>query len=298
MFRYWERLTCAGLIAGGISLFLNGCSSESISETIPTVSAASAWKHTEAVAAIIPRHAGTPAHAQAVDYIRRHAPEAIVDSWVEDTLFGKVVFSNIVGEIPGHDPNRFVLVGSHFDTKQIPGFSGANDGASSTGALLALLERLKEVPPPITVRYVFFDGEECYAAYGEGDGLHGSQRYSRQLADSGELTKCVGMILLDMVGDKDLKLTLSRDTDPFWVERVRRAATELGHPERVGFYASVIHDDHVPFQLLGIPSVDLIDFEYGPRNLYWHSVQDSLDKLSPDSLAFSADLTLRLIWGL
>ena len=105
------------------------------------------------------------------------------------------------------------------------------------------------------------------------------------------------MILLDMVGDRDLRLTLSVDTPPELARTTLRLAEELDIRDHVGYYPhGNILDDHRPFQELGIPSINLIDFEYGRGNRYWHTAEDSLDKLSADSLQTAGDLALHLLW--
>lgn len=266
----------------------------------PQINTENVWNYTQAIASIFPRHAGTQTHRKAVELIRLHAEKGgakvMLDHWNEYTPFGKAPFVNIIAEVPGQNQKEFIVVGSHYDTKQISHFVGANDGASSTGTLIAMIEALKNNPPPVTVRFVFFDGEECFFQYGDGDGLHGSKRYAKQLLERGEVKKCRAMILLDMIGDKDLCLTLPLDTPPTLADAVKQCAASLDGADKVRFWHSAVLDDHVPFQDLGIPSVNLIDFEFGPHNIYWHTTEDTIEKLSPESMRFVGNLAMRLIW--
>lgn len=305
MMRIWAIVIVILAVVAGLLLFYDGKENSRMIDpaSLPRVDVAQAWKDVEMIAAIVPRHSGTDSHRAAIDVIaataRERGAKVTVDTWQEYTAFGDAFFGNIIAEVPGLDTSRFMIVGSHFDTKQgIKGFVGANDGASSTGALLAMIGALRDVPPPVTLRFVFFDGEECYHNYNWIDGLHGSRRYASQLADSGEFTKCRAMVLLDMIGDKDLTLTLSQDTDPDMLKRLYRCAVALGKTEKLSAFHSVVFDDHVPFQQLGIPSIDLIDFEFGPDNAYWHTDADTMDKLAPESLDCVMQLAFGLIWDI
>lgn len=206
---------------------------------------------------------------------------------------------NVVAEFAGRDQKHFIVIGCHFDTKQIfsaPSFAGANDGASGVGAALALMKAIKEqqMRLPCTLRFVFFDGEECLYQYSETDGLHGSRAYVRLLQDSGTLAQCKAMILLDMIGDRDLVVTPPANSNAKLIQEAGRIAVQLGRAESVQPLKSDMLDDHLPFVNAGVPSIDLIDFSYGDQNLYWHTGADTLDKISGDSMKFAADLAIRL----
>ena len=184
--------------------------------------------------------------------------------------------------LAGRD-SRAVLV-SHFDTKAgVPGFVGANDGASTTGLLLALAGE-----GALPVAYLFTDGEECRVAYSAEDGLTGAWRAAR----SGRIPKDVPVIVLDMLGDAALNPVLAANGSPWLNARIRRAARETGL--RVGDGGAIV-DDHLPFVAEGYRAADLIDFDYGPGNAWWHTAEDTPDKLSADSLARTAALVRRLI---
>ena len=127
------------------------------------------------------------------------------------------------------------------------------------------------------------------------DGLHGSRRYVSELRRNGELGRCRAMLLLDMVGDHDLKLRLPPDTDPILQNKIVRSAHELGYDAHLSLNGPQMLDDHTPFMRAGIPAADLIDFEYGLGNLYWHTAGDTIDKLSAKSLGISAAIALNTI---
>ena len=218
------------------------------------------------------------------------------------TPAGKLTFRNVSAVLPGKSP-EFIVIGAHYDAKKfdsIPDFQGANDGGSGVGALFAMMKALQDAgtTPPLELRFVFFDGEEAQILYTDGDGFHGSQRYISELRRKNELRNCRAMILLDMVGDSDLKLALSPDTDPILAATAMKAAHELGYDKNIGLNGPQMLDDHTAFQNAGIPAIDLIDFEYGPDNIYWHTAGDTVDKLSADSLGISAAIALKMVWKL
>lgn len=149
---------------------------------------------------------------------------------------------------------------------------------------------------PIGIKLVFFDGEECTFQYGEHDGLWGSRFQAENWEKSGLLKNCRGMILLDMVGDKDLAFTVPQNVDPELRKWVWEEVGRLKYEKHLTDFHGEILDDHVPFLEKGIPALVLIDFLYGPGNSYWHTPQDQLDKLSKESLKCAGDLALAVVW--
>ena len=254
--------------------------------------------------ALGPRVSGTEGASRAANWIRDRCREytrhVTVDTWSESTPAGKTTFRNVRATLPGKDAG-FIIVGTHYDTKylpEVPGFAGANDSASSTAVTLEMMRVLSSRSnlPECRVEFLFFDGEECRERYGPHDGLHGSRRYARTLARRGALQDCRAMVLLDMVGDRDLTITIPPDNDPELCRRVFRIAERFGVREKFGYFlGGTILDDHVPFQERGIPCVNLIDFQYGPENRYWHTAEDTLDKLSAQSLEIVAEVALGLV---
>ena len=248
-----------------------------------------------------PRFSGSPGAEKTAEWIRDRIAaagrSAEPDVFTDRTPLGPAVFRNVILDVPGRS-DRFLVIGAHYDTKYFPpdvAFQGANDGASGVAALLAVIRSLKGRTPELGLRFIFFDGEEARFSYGPSDGLHGSRHAVEKLRQTGELSRCRAMILLDMVGDRELRLSLPSDTPPFLAAAARTAAARLGKDGLVGISDTAMVDDHVPFRTAGIPSIDLIDFHYGPGNGYWHTSEDSLDKISAESIRTAGELVLEMI---
>ncbi len=197
---------------------------------------------------------------------------------------------NVTGTIPGKG-DGYIVLGAHIDTKDIPGFVGANDGASGAAVVLELA---RELPKPLSgpsLAIALFDGEESRGASEfRDDGDRGSKLYVRQAAGGDAaaaippLDEVRAMVLLDMVGDCDLQIPREFSSD----ERLYAAFQKAAGGAPFGGVTGGILDDHTPFQNHGIPSVDLIDFTYGGDKTpgpYWHTTEDTLDKVCPESLA-------------
>jgi glutaminyl-peptide cyclotransferase len=184
---------------------------------------------------------------------------------------------NVIGTVPGRNPRRVVVVGAHYDTKDIPGFVGANDSASGT----AVVRELARTIGPRTVRptlvFIFFDGEESPRGSDnfERDGLRGSKVAARAFSHA------EAMVLLDFVGEKNLSLPRESFSNRRLWARLRAAARRVGagrtFPPRAGSYVS---DDHIPFIRAGVPAIDLIDFEFP----CFHRPCDDLSVVSAASL--------------
>lgn len=247
-----------------------------------------------------PRDAGTDGAANAAGWLRaqleRRGVKAAEDSFESETPKGSKPFHNIYAEIPGTGRDWVVLL-SHFDTQHgIPGFQGANDGASSTGLLLELAAKLSGSPRKSNVLIAFLDGEEAMIAYGDHDGFHGSKRLAGRLRREGRPVKAV--ILMDMIGDRDLKITMPRNGAANLRVLGLDAAEAVGERARIGLYDGYIFDDHQAFLDAGFPAVDLIDFDYGSApglNDYWHTAKDTPDKLSADSLLSVGKIVLEML---
>ncbi len=252
---------------------------------------------------ISPRDSGTANAAYAAQWIAQELRgiglRPVADTWRERTATGPMIFSNVYAEIPG-ETERLIVIGSHFDTKSgiAPDFQGANDSGSSTGLALELARVLAEGPRlRHTLRFAFFDGEECVVSYRPDDGLHGSRRMARQLARGLETRPVVAVVVVDMVGDRNLTLQVPRNVTP-WLARIALDSATVAEYPLLTIGRGAILDDHWPFIELGMPAVVLIDFEYGSapgRNDYWHTPEDTLDKLSPDSLWTTGRIVLEML---
>jgi Zn-dependent M28 family amino/carboxypeptidase len=197
---------------------------------------------------------------------------------------------NVVGTVPGRQPKRLVVVGAHYDTKDIDGFVGANDGAGGTAAVVTLARRLKPRTIGPTVKFVLFDGEETPRGVPDEQflqkGVRGSKVAARRFRDA------EAMILLDFVADKDLSLPREGSSNLKLWARLRSAAQRAGvgryFPDAVG---TTVQDDHTPFQRAGVPSIDLIDWDFP----CWHRTCDDLSAVSEKSLDASGEAVAALL---
>jgi len=272
---------------------------------LPPFDGQRAFAEVEALVRFSPRDAGTPGGRKAAEHILQRLDsfsiETQVDIFTDMTPKGEKTFCNVIGRIPGKT-EKWLILGSHFDTMPgIENFQGANDSGSSTGVLLELARMISksEVVPNTGILFAFFDGEEGIAHYVPGDGLHGSRRMAAQLVESGIHKKVEAMILLDMVGDKDLHFNVPVNSSRKLVKEVLDAAHSTGHRDRFSLSRnSAITDDHVPFLEIGIPAIDIIDFKFGSapgQNNYWHTEADNLQNISSESLETSGEIVLQLL---
>lgn len=267
------------------ALALAGCA-----EIKPERPSLGALAKVEALCALGPREAGTIGAAEAAEWIAGELDAAglppIVDAFSEPGREA-VTFRNVTASLKGLTRKHILLL-SHYDTKAgvAPDFCGANDGGSSTGLLLALARWFKENPHnDATLTFAFLDGEECLVDYGPHDGLHGSRRLAAQLKAT--RTRLDAVILLDMVGDTDLSLTIPANVDGRLMATLSQSARRLKMEGCVRRHGADMLDDHQPFLELGYPAIDIIDFEYGSApglNDYWHTPQDTPDKISDATL--------------
>lgn len=251
-----------------------------------------------------PGAAGSPELARTRDYIvgelKSYGLNVSLDEFRAATPVGERRMVNIIADIPGESADTILLT-SHYDTKPVKQFHfvGANDPASSVAALLEIARVLAadKQKPKFTRRIVFFDGEEAFCFDWEQcgkpnapDNTYGSRHYVAQLIDKNEVKHTRAMILLDMIGYKNLELGRDTMSTPWLVDTVWQTAREIGYgaqfvdrPEGVG------GDDHEPFLKAGIESLDIIQLSSYP---YWHTEKDTLDKLSPRSLKIVGDALL------
>ena len=232
------------------------------------------------------------ARTQIVQFLTGQGWEVERQEFTDETPRGAMKFANLIARFAGSGrAAQKAIVCSHYDTKRFSTiqFVGASDGASSTGALLELA-RVLALDPALAakVELVFFDGEEALTSFTETDGLYGSRHYAKTLREGGRAAQFQYAILWDMIGDKDLTITLPSDTPPELAKPILAAAETLGVREHFGYFDRQVYDDHVPLHTARIPSIDLIDFDY----LYWHTADDTLDKIGPSSLQTIGAVTL------
>jgi len=220
------------------------------------------------------------------------------DSFKAMTPQGEREFTNLRATFKSDDTNRWVVVVSHYDTKAGANCPGANDGASTTGLLVALANAFvnwKESHGNLML--VWTDGEECHGErYTDDDGLQGSKRVAYWLADQGYPVHAV--ICLDMLGDRDLSISVPANTTPVLGKIAMHSARRAGYPGLVKLIQSEVKDDHVPFMSKGFKSVCLIDFEYGSSpgmNDYWHNEKDTIEHISEESLLKSGKVVTEML---
>ena len=215
------------------------------------------------------------------------------DSFTAATPFGNIPMTNLIAKIPGARP-QVVIVAGHYETKRFDDFAflGANDGGSSAAFLLELARVLARRKNVFTIWLVFFDGEEAFRQFSATDGLYGSRHLVQKMAANGELARVQAMILVDMVGDAQLNIHREHNSTPWLTDLVFQSARRLGYASYFPDEARAYEDDHIPFVNAGVSAVDLLDFDYGPNNSYWHTAKDTADKCSPLSLTIVGRVVL------
>lgn len=260
-----------------------------------------AFAHTKAQCDIGPRPAGSAelekARALIVAELEHNGWSVQRQAFTDKTPRGPVNFVNLIARFGGSDKTQQLLVASHYDTKIFDTihFVGASDGASSTGALMEL-SRVLALDPALArrVELVFFDGEEAVVQYSQEngvltDGLYGSRHYAKDLAATGRNKQFHAGVLWDMIGNAKLNITLSPDSPSQLMQEIFAAADQLQLRSAFSISDRTILDDHSPLNDVKLPTIDLIGFDYP----YWHTADDTLDKLSPQSLQTVGAVTLR-----
>lgn len=248
-----------------------------------------------------PRDSGTTRSMLAANYLLDAASAAGADvrrdMFVAKTPKGERRFTNLIASFKRNPDAPWVVLVSHYDTKTGVDCPGANDGASTSGLLVALAGVLyNHRTQNDNVMLIWTDGEECMNAYVEDDGLWGSRHAAKSLKESGVKVKAV--ICLDMLGDKDLHVSIPKNSSPALSKIALAAAKKAGVADKVSRVDLLVKDDHVPFLEAGFKSIDLIDFEYGSApglNDYWHTAKDTVDKISEESLFTAGKLVAGML---
>ena len=218
------------------------------------------------------------------------------DVFTASTPAGKLELHNFVAKFPGSTED-IVVIGSHYDTiYPMKNYVGANDGGSSTALLLEIANQLRGIKRSgPAVWLVWFDGEEAFKKWSDTDSVYGSRHLAAKWKQDGTTKRIKAFILADMIGDTDLNVDRDTNSTPWLSELVLKAATTLGHQSYFYQRSLSVGDDHTPFAEIGVPVVDLIDFDYGYNNVFWHTPQDTVDKLSPHSLQIVGDVILETV---
>ena len=267
-----------------------------------------AYEYARQFVAIGPRWPTGQGHAKAEAFLRaqfRH-DQLEEDAFTADTPIGPVNMRNFIVRFPGKK-NGVIVLATHYETNyplRNINFVGANDGGATTGLLLAIADQLradtahgKELDG-YSVWLVFFDGEEAIRSWSDSDSTYGSRHLAARWGRDGTLGRIKAFILTDMIGDKSLDIQHEVRSTDWLVSEVRLAARKFGDEKYFFQRDATIEDDHLPFVERGVPSIDLIDLDYGPNNSYHHTAQDTMDKISAHSLTIDGDVimeTIRLI---
>ena len=247
-----------------------------------------------------PRPPGSEALRQCREFIvqelRSFGYQVEDDAFTADTPYGPIKMHNLIAR-KGEGNRGAIVLASHYDTKLMEGknFVGANDAGSSTGLLLELARVLVSKKDSLDYWFLFTDGEEAFVEWSTFDGTYGSRHLAKRWKQEGVAGKIRAFILLDMIGDRDLDIYYETNSTPWLMDMVRETAFRMGLDSIFSRYRNSIEDDHIPFLDIGIPCVDIIDLNYGPGNSYWHTEEDTLDKISPQSLEDVGRLVLEVL---
>ena len=272
----------------------------------PHFNGAKALKYARQFVAIGPRWPTSPGHLKAEEFLRAQFKHDQLeeDAFTANTPIGAVAMRNFIVRFPGKKPGVIVLA-THYETNywlRNINFVGANDGGSTTGLLLAIADQLRldtahsKKLDGYSVWLLFDDGEESILPqWTTSDSTYGTRHLAAKWGRDGTLGQIKAFILADMIGDKALDIQRETRSTDWLVELVRKAAHKFGYERYFFQEEGAIEDDHLPFAERGVPSIDIIDINYGPNNSYHHTAQDTMDKISARSLTIDGDVFLETI---
>jgi Zn-dependent M28 family amino/carboxypeptidase len=261
---------------------------------------ARAFDHVAKQVAFGPHPSGSPAIIQVQNYLeselKSYGCTVDADNFSSDTPAGRLPMKNLLAKIPGEKPG-IILLGTHYDTKRIPNFVGADDAGSSTAVMLELARLLCPQKGKYAVWIAFFDGEEAVnLQWADPDNTYGSREMAARLAISGDLPKVKAFLLADLVGGKNPHFRRDEISTKWLVDLVWGEAAKLGYsniflnePYEIG------GDDHFSFKKRNVPVIDVIDLDTANDVPYWHTPQDTLDKISAKTLAITGHVFLESI---
>lgn len=265
----------------------------------PVIDSVRAFQYVKEIVAFGPRPLGSANHKKVEDYILAHlkGDEVENDTFTANTPEGKFPVHNIVAKFPGMK-DGIIVIASHYDTNyplRKTSFVGANDGGSSSALLLEFANQLRGKPRAgYSIWLVWDDAEEAIKPDGSGglkqempfenDSLYGITHLAEKWQADGTLKRIKAFLLADMVGDSDLNIEHDSNSTPWLEDVVYEAATRLGYQSHFFARTMGVDDDHIPFMKHGVACADFIDFNYGYNDVFWHTTQDTVDKLSPKSL--------------
>lgn len=243
------------------------------------------------------RYSGSIGNIQALNDIKniliKNNIKFNIDSFIKNTPIGKVKFNNLIVDFPSNISNKYIIIACHHDSKYFPKFnkfSGANDGSSGVGLLLALIEYFNNINEslPIGLKFIFLDGEECYYNYNKNDGLFGSKHAAKLYHKN-----CKYMILLDMIGAKNLYIKFPKNSNTQLLNMTFNIINNNNYNKYFDTKVTdnKIIDDTTPFEKYKIPTINFIQIDYQ----HWHTNDDTIDKISLKSLEIIGNTTIQLI---
>jgi Zn-dependent M28 family amino/carboxypeptidase len=265
------------------------------------VSGAKALAHVQKLVDFGPRPPASEAIEKARAYIREQLKSfgwsVTEQPFTNHTPRGEMRFVNLIAQFGNNlKSDGLFLLSSHYDTKIFDTFRfvGANDGGSSAGLLLELARVLARNPDlAMNIEIVFFDGEEAIEEFSSTDGIYGSRYFAYELTHGGSAKSFRGGILFDMIGDRDLKVTIPPNSPPKIARDIFASANALKVRAHFTYFAQDVTDDHTPLNAVGVPVIDLIDFRFS----YWHTADDTIDKISAQSLQMVGSVAIYYLSG-
>ncbi len=236
-------------------------------------------------------------HDWIVSQLKPLGGQLSLDSFTAQTPVGPVPMVNIILKFPGTSGKAVAITG-HYDTKRIAmvRFVGANDAGSSTGFLIEFARVVSRMKHPDDIYIVFFDGEEAVRTeWTDTDSRYGSRHLVAKWGEDGTLSRIKALINIDMIGDKDLDISNDENSSQSLRATVAQIAEKLGYSKYFRRDGGGIDDDHKPFVDAGVNAIDIIDLDYGPNGSYWHTADDTMDKLSAHSFQVVGDVVVELV---
>ena len=267
---------------------------------LPQINAKRAFEYTREVTAFGARYMGNENHKKLEHYIVDHLKGDQVedDAFTANTIEGKFPVRNIIAKFPGKK-NGIVAILGHYDTNyplRHTGFVGANDGGSSTAILLEFANQLRgKTRDGYSVWLVWTDGEEAVREWSDTDSLYGARHLAEKWEKDGTLKKIKALMVMDMIADADLDIQRDANSTPWLLDLIYAAAERGGYQSHFYDAEGAIADDHIPFVKRGVPCADVIDLNYGYNNAFHHTPQDTMDKLSPQSMEIVGNTILEAI---
>lgn len=247
-----------------------------------------------------PRWVGSPGHLKAEAFLKKQLAKDHLedDAFTSNTPAGPQQMHNFIVRFPGKKDGVIVLA-THYETNyplRNINYVGANDGGSTTGLLIEMANHLRgRTLDGYSVWLVFFDGEEAFKEWSDSDSTYGSRHLAAKWERDGTLKRIKAFIILDMLGDKDLDIQRDSNSTGWLLDLIQKAAAKNGNQSYFFQQSTTDFDDHIPFVKRGVPSADVIDLNYGYQNSFWHTAQDTMDKLSAKSLAIVGNAMLETI---